>query len=94
MKKYFKSPKYKRYNLRHAKKSLYRTKLYKEWRTNQNRKLQGAPRERKEQISSKRNFITVNAPDDFSFISNPNNVIFFINYLKNLQEKKKKYLLI
>ena len=90
MKKYVLSYKYKRYNLRHSKKSLDRSLKYKFWRADQNRKLQGLPREKREQITSRRNFVTVTAPTDFSFIKNPIKVIFFINYLKNLQEKKKK----
>lgn len=98
MKKLFKTPKYRRYNLRHARRSLEAQIRFKKYKKKKNRHEQGLGkdlRKTKRKVESNfRDYLKVSAPENFSLIENPDNVIQFINKLNNAYEDRKKVFIV
>jgi len=90
MKKLYTENKFKKYNKRSALKKWKRKLEYKEWKRNKRRFLQGLTREEIIEINKFKDFVKVRAPENFSFIDNPNKTIEFINKIENLFYQRKK----
>ena len=94
MKLLYQSKKFKRYNQRHAYKLFSRKQDYKAWRKYTNSLKEGLPKDLIKAQNEHRNnywsYDNVCAPQHFSFINNPKEVIKFISILESYYEKRKR----
>lgn len=94
MKKLYSTSKYKKRNLRHAKRSLKRQLIFKEYRKVRNQNRIGIDKNERLYKSKfeepYRDYKRIHAPENFSFIENSIEVVEFIAKLKNHFDEKKK----
>jgi hypothetical protein len=94
MKKYWTTPKYKKQNVRKARRSLNRKLEFKDNVRLKNIKEQRLSKEEKKhkhQFEDKiKDYTKVRAPEDFSFKQNPEKVIQFINKIKGCFDRREK----
>jgi hypothetical protein len=92
--KYWTTDRYKRYNARHAKRSLQRRLSFKEYKRQKNTSEQGLSKEKKKHKHEFEDkligYKKVKAPEDFSFKGNPERVIEFLNKVKECFDKRQK----
>ena len=90
MKKLYTENKFKKYNKRSALKKWKRKLRHNEWKRNKKTYLQGLSKEIVHEVNKFKDYIRVKTPEIFSFISNPNETINFINKIEELFHKRKK----
>ncbi len=90
MKKLCTENNYKIFNKRSARKKWKRKIQYKKWKRDKRKFIQGLSKEQIRKINKFKDFESVKAPEIFSFITNPNETIDFINKIENLYYKRKK----
>lgn len=94
MKRLYTTRKYSKRNLRHAKRSLKRKLIFKEYKKFKNKidlGINKVKRTYKREFEEPfKNYIRIHAPENFSFIENSSKVIEFISKLKSHFDDKKK----